>query len=341
MGEWIDFKEIREKVTLEDVLFTLYHFDGLRRSGSKVSGPCPIHRGDNPRAFQVDLTKNAWFCHTKCKRGGNAIDFAAAYEKIGIRDAALKLKARFVSETPSTKEPAVRKHELARRNDGLDVKQEEKKAHNPPISVTLELKFDHPHLVVERGLARETVEAFGVGYCGRGILRGMIGIPIHNSQGQLVAYAGRRLKPDDIRKHGKYKLPGGFEKSRELYNYHRAKEVMAKEGLILVEGYFAVLKLFEYGFSNVVAAMGTAVSSAQLELLAAASDVTILFDGDDAGWTGGNNAYDDLKAKTKARLVQLPEGIKADALEPRASRWALNGVRQLDLERLNFCFRTT
>ena len=64
---------------------------------------------------------------------------------------------------------------------------------------------------------QETVEHFGIGYCSRGIMRGTIAIPIHDEEGQLVASAGRRLKPSDIREYGKYKLPKGFKQERVLY----------------------------------------------------------------------------------------------------------------------------
>src|SRR5438132_388785 len=83
------------------------------------------------------------------------------------------------------------------------------------------------------GLKLETCQLFGVGWCARGIMRGCIAIPIHDEDGDLVAYAGRRLKPSEIREYGKYKFPKGLKKERILYNLHRAKAHQAKQGLIL------------------------------------------------------------------------------------------------------------
>jgi DNA primase len=74
--EWIDFAEVRAKVSLEAVLLEMYGLgDRLKRQGKKLFGPCPIHQGDSPRAFQVDLEKNVYFCFSGCRKGGNAIDF--------------------------------------------------------------------------------------------------------------------------------------------------------------------------------------------------------------------------------------------------------------------------
>jgi DNA primase len=113
--------------------------------------------------------------------------------------------------------------------------------------VRLTLDPSHPHLVKERGLKPETAALFGLGYCARGILRGTIAIPVHDEDGDLVAYAGRRLKSADIRELGKYKLPKGFRKDLVLYNLERAKSLPRDEGLVLVEGFFATATLHERG----------------------------------------------------------------------------------------------
>ena len=55
MGPWIDFHELRRRVTLEDVVFRFYGIDTLERDGQKLVGPCPVHGGDSPRAFHADL----------------------------------------------------------------------------------------------------------------------------------------------------------------------------------------------------------------------------------------------------------------------------------------------
>lgn len=81
--------------------------------------------------------------------------------------------------------------------------------------------------------------------------------------------------------------PSGELDAVVLYNLNRARAHLSELGyLIVVEGFFSVVKLYELGFPNVVAIMGSDVSEAQARLLTEAKEVVILFDGDDAGWGG-------------------------------------------------------
>src|SRR5579871_4116037 len=100
MGQWVNFAEVRARVSLEDVLLRYYKIENLKRDGRKLIGPCPVHGGDSPRAFHADLDKNVWHCFSRCQRGGNQLDLVSSKEKIGIREAALRLKEYFFSEMP-------------------------------------------------------------------------------------------------------------------------------------------------------------------------------------------------------------------------------------------------
>src|SRR5690242_2037490 len=106
MAEWINFAEIRSRVSLEDVIVRYYGLTTLKRDGNKLVGPCPVHGGDSPRAFHADLDKNVWHCFSRCQKGGNQLDFVAAKEQIGIREAALRLHAFFVTGTGAPARPA-------------------------------------------------------------------------------------------------------------------------------------------------------------------------------------------------------------------------------------------
>src|SRR5258706_14600546 len=113
MNQWVNFAEIRQKVSLEDVIYRYYRIETLRRKGHRVAGPCPVHCGDSPSAFSADLSRNVWSCFSRCpqdKNGGNQLDFVAYKENISIREAAIRLKAFFLGgETtiqPSTTRPS-------------------------------------------------------------------------------------------------------------------------------------------------------------------------------------------------------------------------------------------
>jgi hypothetical protein len=80
------------------------------------------------------------------------------------------------------------------------------------------IDYSHPYLA-DRGIANETAIAFGVGfYPGPGLMHGRLVIPIHNADGELVAYCGRSV--DQTRP--RYRLPPAFAKSEVLFNMHRA-----------------------------------------------------------------------------------------------------------------------
>lgn len=365
MTVWLDFAEIRAKVPIERVLLEMYGLgDRLKRQGKKLIGACPIHRGDNSRAFQVDLEKGVYFCFSGCgRKGGNAIDFVVAMEGgISVREAALKLHAAFITPhegASSTSKPAPASAtsispskatplsapasaiQRAPPSSASATNDEEKEdvadaTPNPPLKLRLELAHDHPHLLRDRGLSIEAAKAWGIGYCRRGMLRSMIAVPVHDEDGALVAYVGRRLRPQEIESFGKYRFPKNFRSDLVLYNLWRAKSLPPEEGLVIVEGFFATIALSERGMKNVVASMGCSISSAQVDLLAEhTAHVTLLYDGDVAGRSGADAALALLDARgVPASVIRLPEGWKPDQAPLRLLRWAVQGVRILNLREL-------
>src|SRR5512134_3410035 len=70
----LDFKEIKRRVSIEDVLAVRGLLGAMRRRGDRITGCCPVHGGDNPMAFVVDRARNVWFCFTGCGRGGDVIE---------------------------------------------------------------------------------------------------------------------------------------------------------------------------------------------------------------------------------------------------------------------------
>src|ERR1039457_92824 len=87
---FVDFRETRSRITMEQILEHYGVLHTLKRAGNSLSGPCPIHKGSNPTQFRVDTEKNIWNCFSECKHGGNTLDFIAKMEGITIHDAAIK-----------------------------------------------------------------------------------------------------------------------------------------------------------------------------------------------------------------------------------------------------------
>jgi len=118
-------------------------------------------------------------------------------------------------------------------------------------------------------LKLETIIDFGLGYFTgeKGMMVGHIVIPIHNVKGELVAYAGRWPGEPPDKDTPKYKFPPHFKKMQELFNLDRASKEPAGKPLVIVEGFFDVIKLHQHGYRKVVAIMGNTMSAAQEELI--------------------------------------------------------------------------
>ena len=156
--------------------------------------------------------------------------------------------------------------------------------------------------LARRGVSRETIEQFGLGYSdrsGRALLRlleqrgftaaqmeqsGLVGkredgsiydrfrnrlmFPIHNEAGKIIGFGGRALAAEDNPKYLNSPETPIYKKSYVLYNLHRAKEAIRKEDrVILVEGYMDAIGVTAAGFGPVVASCGTSLTSQQVQML--------------------------------------------------------------------------
>lgn len=182
---------------------------------------------------------------------------------------------------------------------------------NPALRFELRnVNTAHPYLE-ERGIQRATAAEFGVGfYSGSGLMQGRIVIPIHNRRGELVAYAGRAVNGDGP----KYKLPIGFRKSLEIFNVHRAATA-GSDTVVIVEGYFDCLRVYQAGFPYVVALMGCALSGAQeVLLLERFQRIVLMLDGDAAGRGASRAIADRVSMRSSVGVVHVPDGAQPDQL---------------------------
>lgn len=292
----LDFDKIKRELPIERVLSKYDLHVNLKRSGSQLHGSCPVHGGDNPRAFSVSLEKNLWNCFTHC-RGGSVIDLLMAIEKVDARGAA-KIGYNMLGigiQDASSFDSRLR-----------------------PLQFRLSLEHDHPYLK-ERNVDPKTARYFDIGYCSKGIMTGRVAIPIHDPRGKLVAYCGRSI--DDAQ--SKYRFPRGFEKSRIVYNLNRVQQIKSRE-IVVVEGFFDVLALYRSGIES-VALMGSSVSAHQQEqLLSLEQRLTLMLDGDDAGRRGMAKALETLQKSRPIKAVYLPEGIQPEHLGSRYLREILS-----------------
>ena len=317
-SNWVDFKAIKEAVTIGQVLDR--YGVKLKRSGKELRGRCPIHQGDGTESFHANTDKNAFHCFS-CQAKGNVLDFVAAVEKCGVRDAALKLQGWFqitaTGDPPAVTQKSPTASQPAREEAG------ERGEPNQPLAFRLKgIDRHHPYLA-QRGIDPETAEYFGVGFfSGKGSMSGRIVIPIENEAGELVAYAGRSIDGSEP----KYKLPAGFKKSQVLYNLARALEDDSTGTVVLVEGFFDCVKVVQ-AERACVALMGCSLSRDQERQLAAHfRQVVIMLDGDEAGRIAARQIASQLADKVWVRVVEVPEGKQPDQLAVGELLELLRGV---------------
>ena len=330
---WVDFKELKERITLEMVLSRYGILNELKKSGNNLIGRCPIHKGSNPRQFSVDPERNIFNCFGNCQSGGNILDFVSKMENIPVRSAALKLKEWFpesvseIADSPrtegqakETEKPAAKKAE-AKRTEPAEGTEKPGEV-NPPLKFQLKSLNPEHAFFAERGILPATVEHFGLGYCSKGMMKGRIAIPIHNEKGELVAYCGRATDAGLAELEGKYKLPPNFVKSAVVYNLHR--QAPETEAFILVESFLSVFRLYQAGYLNALSLLGSALSERQEELILAhlgkKGRLYLMFDADESARNCtadcllrlGYKAF--VKAVDIGRLAPKPHRLTSDQL---------------------------
>ena len=302
MINWLDFKSIKSGVKLEAVLRS-YHVD-LRRSGKdQYRGGCPIHRGDGRDAFHVNLARDVFHCFA-CGAGGTVLDFVAMMERCSLYDAAQKLQDMAGSSTQPRLKRGEKELVTERRRTSV------------PLNFKLTgVDATHPYLA-ERGIAKNTAAEFGVGfYSGPGLMHGRLVIPIHNADGELIAYCGRSVDQTPPR----YRVPPGFAKSEVLFNMHRAAAREA-DAVVVVEGFFDCMKVHQAGIRCVVALMGAMLYEPQRFALGRFRQVILMLDGDVTGRKASQVIAEKVRPVSPVQVVELPVGAQPDQLSPETIR---------------------
>ncbi len=326
----------------------------LRRTGSDYRGACPFHGGTH-RNFAVIPKKGRYYCFV-CHESGDVftwlmkrlgMDYPTAVREIARRTGIV------IPEGPGRSGPDPREplfEAVAVAQDWFTRQLQE----SPEAAVAREY-------LQGRDVSPETSAVFGLGFAPAGKkflsamaelgvdekvllqagltavrddgsvmprLRGRLLFPIHDLRGRVSGFGGRLLGPGEPKYLNSPESPI-FQKGKQLYNLHQAKQSIRKEEtVILVEGYFDVLRLVLAGIEHVVAPLGTALTPDQAVLLKrVAPSATLLYDSDQAGLRATFRAGDELlRHGVRVRVATLPEGEDPDTLVKSGGIAALQPV---------------
>jgi DNA primase len=323
----------------------------LRRAGASYKGLCPFHDDKTP-SFSVSPARGVCKCFS-CGKGGNAVHFIMEMEQLSYVEALKHLAKKYgipVEEEEMTDEQRQRMNEresmfavnewaakyfsqtMMNNQDGraIGLAYFRSRGFRDDIIAKFRLGFclDSPDAMSKEAKAKGYNEKYLVdtGLCVKrdnGTIydrfRGRAMFPWVAVNGKVVAFGGRVLDARTKGVNQKYvNSPDSiiYHKANELYGIFQAKKQIAKEDMVyMVEGYTDVLAMHQCGIENVVANSGTALNEAQIHLLHRfTNNITLLYDGDEAGIHAATRSTDMLLAEgMNVKILLLPDGDDPDS----------------------------
>lgn len=341
---YVSFAEVKEKISIPDVLDVLGISPQFTRKADHLAGTCPLpqhQHGPRPNSaqFKIDRKNGTWLykcfgdCNGKPGGAGDVVEFVKAMtglsdahvrfwfaDKFGNRLSAAKAKPpETESETKKAREDHGNNHSQATSKPVPNLP--DVPAPLKPLKFFLNLDPDVPYLN-KRGLSEPTIRRFSLGLCNRGVLNGYVAMPVYNwprPKGQLpIAYLGRWPGADFDESQGRprYKWPPDFPKQQIVYGLNEAlADSEASAPLIVVEGPFGVFHLVEQGFLNAVAICGSSLSDQQAAILSRTGrPIILMLDGNEPGRQGMRLAAGKLIKHAFVRIAPLAEAAQPDSL---------------------------
>lgn len=307
----------------------------LKKAGKEFMGLCPFHAEKSP-SFTVSPVKQFYHCFG-CGAHGDALGFLSEYHGYTFVEAVEVLAGELGIPVPRSEEPSREQRTRDTRNaDVLAVLARAK-------TLFYQNLRGHPQAVdylKSRGLLKETVTKFGLGYAHVDDVRSQlhdvsfdvlleasllttsgdtgeiydkfrrrIMFPIQNEKGDVIGFGGRVLNDSEQPKYLNSAESAVFQKGDELYGLNFAKQEIRRSRVALVfEGYMDVIMLHQAGDTRAVAGLGTSLTERQLARLFKYCDTVVFcFDGDKAGRAAANRAV-------RTTLAVIPDGKSAKFL---------------------------
>jgi len=313
-----EIEEVKARLDIADVVGQ--HVQ-LQKAGRTLKGLCPFHPEKTP-SFIVSPDRQTWHCFGACGTGGDVISFVMKHDGLDFGDAlrvlaertGVKLKERRVSE----EQDRARK----RLHDA-----NEAAAEYFTRQLTTDAGKAAQAYIERRGIDEATSRAFHLGYsltgwndtidhlrgCGftdremvsAGIalqgenglhdrFRNRVMFPVWDAKGRMIGFGARALEADAVPKYLNTAQTLLFDKGGTLYALNKAGDAIKREGrAVIVEGYMDVIAAHQFGFENVVAQMGTALTERQVRLLQRlAPQIVLALDSDAAGTNAAVRGHD-------------------------------------------------
>lgn len=308
-----ELQEIRNSVDIVDVVSSYLN---LTAHGKNYFGICPFHDDHSP-SMCVSKEKQIYTCFV-CGATGNVFQFVKEYENISFAEAVKKVATIGGIEVKIDEMKPLKKESVL-----YDIYNLTNKLYQLNLNTTKGITAKE--YLKNRGINDETIKEFGIGLSlikgniyealvkkgfdnkdilksglatenGYDLYRNRIMFPLWDLNGKVVGFSGRIFNGEDAPKYINSRETEIFKKGELLYNYHRARnECRRKNEVIIMEGFMDVISAYTHGITNVVAAMGTAITSSNAHLISRmAKNIILCFDGDDAGIMAANACTNEL-----------------------------------------------
>jgi len=334
-------EEIRNRINIVDLVS---EYVTLKKAGRNYIGSCPFHKEKTP-SFTVNAEKQIYHCFG-CGEGGNAFSFLMKIGNMTFPEAVRHMAGKLGITLPSREFTPEEKNRQDQRETLLRVNH--LAAAYYARSLRSPAGARGKAYLEKRGIKPETIETFQLGYAPEGWrnlrdhlqrekvslkhaeqagllvsrkdgdfydrFRGRLMFPIEDVNGNVIAFGGRIIGEGEPKYLNSPESPI-YVKGRNLYGLARAKNAIRRdETLIIVEGYFDLLALWNHGVQNVAATLGTALTREHVDLIKRyTGSVALTFDAD----AGGKSALERsmslfLERGLRARAVVLSDGKDPD-----------------------------
>ena len=330
--------EIRQRLDIVDLAGEKV---ALKRAGRNMKGLCPFHQEKTP-SFVVFPESQNFHCFG-CGKGGDLFTYYMESEQVDFREALRELAERAGVSLETL--PVTRPQEDPHRKLFLELHQIAATYYSNVLSSPKSGEKGREYLL-QRGVSDEMTGQFGLGLApdgwdalfkqlsARGVdpetaadagllqrrdsggfydrFRDRIIFPIQDSNGQIVGFGGRAFGDEQPKYLNSPQSPI-FDKSSLLYGLSFARDAIRGENqVVIVEGYMDVIAAHQFGFENVVAAMGTALTESQVDLVKRLTKrVVLALDADTAGQMASIRAIESLQSSLDhiAEHVPGPRGM--------------------------------